>query len=101
MTESEQARADAIADAETLRRFVFRGKRTPTTYGGSRSFATVYAVTNPDIRRAFWAGESVVQSIGYATYGASVYPVATLLSKVREAAHAAFRAVPGLRGEPK
>jgi len=64
MTTSEQARADAMADAETLNLYCAQF-------------------------------DSSHDAIGYSRYGS---PVVSNISGIKARIHAAFRAVPGLRG---
>lgn len=78
MTTSEQARADAMADAETLRRVCF----------GSGSLANDLAV-----QASSEGTRAGLVATGKVWCGTSAYDYA------RFAAHAAFRAVPGLRGD--
>jgi hypothetical protein len=81
MTLSEQARADAIADAETLRAYltVDLGEIHPDS-GANMAGHYVF--------EAGWAGgQSLADSL----------PVEYVPGWARLAAHEAFRAVPGLR----
>lgn len=75
MTSSEQARADAAADAETLRRFAFATDQTGLGQWAHPNAGRVRTM----FRRM--RGNPIM------SFGC-----------VREAARAAFRAVPGLRG---
>ena len=77
MTKSEQARADAMADAETLRVIAWEAPR---------------AHVSNALRKARNLGVRAASEIEYG--GGWLLPNVT----AREAAHAAFRAVPGLRG---
>jgi hypothetical protein len=70
MTASEQARADALADAETLMLALY----APDPHGWARSF-------------------------GFKGGLGRVYFHGTALENSRAAASAAFRACPGLRGD--
>jgi hypothetical protein len=86
MTASEQARADAMADAETLRLL------EPAVATWKRSEAGVA------LSEASFHGAGAVYSMGYRGECAVSVP-ALAAEQAQKAAHAAFRAVPGLRGE--
>lgn len=84
MTKSQQARADALADAETLRRNVPCCREDRIVKAEHQVHA--------DLWLAAWQGERAATL---------PYPLETADQQAacaRIAAHAAFRAVPGLRG---
>jgi len=82
MTTNEQARADAIADAETLREFVRRHVKWSWRYRRC-------------VGRGGWAGDSlrVIDAIAIGPND-----LKDCGWRASESAHFAFRAVPGLRG---
>lgn len=84
MTTSEQARADAMADAETLRRNIGIDDYSPDFQcwiGSPSTFALNRAVQNADM--------AVRGAVDFAA------------ERGQLAAHDAFRVVPSLRGESK
>jgi hypothetical protein len=79
MTTSEQARADAMADAETLRMFpALRYHREELANAESQGMLCALFIRRALVHRR----SSITQPVRFA----------------RDAAHAAFRAVPGLKG---
>ena len=94
MTTSEQARADAIADAETLR-LVAQEIRFSERWTRSRRGR---AASGPGrVRIAELKAEWAVSMLR--TAHIERQPVKTIVRDAYEAARAAFRAVPGLREE--
>lgn len=100
MTTSEQARADALADAETLRltciipcrRCGGRGDIGLYTCPDCQGVGVFETNTGIDLGIAGWCGYNwQAQSVRLSTD--------QLVESVRIGAHAAFRAVPGLRGD--
>lgn len=88
MTKSEQARADALADAETLRLFAEESWRHSELYCDDASSLPLLL----DRARGVKQGGR----LGYYQRKGRLGAVSVLIT---DAAHAAFRAVPGLRGE--
>lgn len=100
MTTSEQARAAAMADAETLRWFTY--SLIAEINRGLRSERRIRVLMTPQALRPV---PSIVTDIHYANAENIArlseiwnFIEETTVSQVRDAARAAFRAVPGLRG---
>ena len=91
MTKSEQARADAMADAETLRIY---GHVHASNYG--RRFMS-RLIHRAGFLGGYVATVEVPRLIGAPGCGSGSCAEEGLRSTVRDAARAAFRAVPGLR----
>lgn len=87
MSPSEQARADALADAETLRLMALEAN----SYFASDYDPEFKTWTRED-RTGYWIRDA--QHYGYLAIGGAIDFCA---ERAAEAARAAFRAVPGLR----
>jgi hypothetical protein len=100
MTQSEQSRADALADAETLRWFTWA--IIAAANRGTRKEFRIRGLINP---RRLPTLPSIVKDVQQADASSLVNlaPVWNLterqvIPQIVEHARAAFRAVPGLRG---
>ena len=92
MTSNEQARADAMADAETLRQYVARAARRESAIASVElAFGKIY----PAVNFYYALGDGVRLCPEH--YGLS-YAQDWNAKAARGAAHAIFSAVPDLRG---